>query len=151
MPDHTLKQILEKRGLERVTLTEFGQSGVKGQKWGVTRTKKQLRSAAKTRGDKPKLKKGAKKMTNDELESHIKRMNLEKKYTDLASDANKKAPTRMSRGTKAVGDVMKQSATSALKTHSTNIMTKGLTKQIQKKYPKYEIGGKKKKSSSGGS
>jgi len=154
MFNETVNLAMEQRGVlafliieEEENPEEISQSGVKGQKWGVRRTKKQLRSASKAGTSTGKLKKKASKMTNDELDKSIKRMSLEKKYVEIAAQANKKPPTRMSRGKTAVANIVKQSAASAAKAHTTNIMTKGMTTQIQKKYPKYELGKPKKPSS----
>ena len=52
--------------------------GVKGMKWGVRRSKRQLRRAAQARG------KSVKDMSDDELREVVNRMNLEQQYSRLS-------------------------------------------------------------------
>lgn len=54
--------------------------GVKGMKWGVRRSRKQLERAAKGRGGK-----SVKDMSDDELRSAVNRMNLEQQFSRLSS------------------------------------------------------------------
>ena len=82
--------------------------GVKGMRWGVRRSRAQLSKSksSSSRGlfkfskkkkknikettEKPTKKKSVKDMTDDELSSAIKRLEMEKKYSDLASPAGQK-------------------------------------------------------------
>ena len=54
--------------------------GVKGMRWGVRRSRRQLRRAAKSR-DSDRLK----NMSDDELRTMVNRMNLEQQYSRLSS------------------------------------------------------------------
>lgn len=103
--------------------------GVKGMKWGVRRTAAQLghfvskkaKSAASSIKDKRAKKKAAKEeaearknhakksikdMSTEELNERIKRLQLEKDYKKLLSDVE---PESMSRGKKAIGDILENS------------------------------------------
>lgn len=52
--------------------------GVKGQKWGVRRSRRSLRKAAEKRGSNP-----TKDLSNEELQQLVTRMNLEQQYSRL--------------------------------------------------------------------
>lgn len=83
--------------------------GVKGMRWGVRRSRAQLSKSkgSSSRGlfkfskkkkknikettEKPAKKKSVKDMTDEELSSAIKRLEMEKKYSDLASPAGQKS------------------------------------------------------------
>jgi len=54
--------------------------GVRGMKWGVRRSRRQLARAAGARG-----RKSAKDLSDDELKKAVNRMNMEQQYTRLSS------------------------------------------------------------------
>jgi len=53
--------------------------GIKGQKWGVRRSRRQLARAAGVKG------RSAKDMTDEELRTAVNRMNMEQQYSRLSS------------------------------------------------------------------
>ena len=85
--------------------------GVTGMKWGVRRTQAALASARAERNeikrskDKTRFKTSAKKLTDSELDTRIKRMQTEKQYNEL----NKRT---VSKGQAAVVDVLTNSSKS---------------------------------------
>ena len=85
--------------------------GVKGQRWGVRRTPRQLghvpeeerrnqinkdrqKIAKKSERGTLKVKRGLQKVSDEELQTRINRMEMEKKYIDLATEK----PPALSRG-----------------------------------------------------
>lgn len=83
--------------------------GVLGMKWGVRRDRKQSRSGSKTSSKKTKdTSKSTKKRTSiknlsdSELQSKVRRLQLEKQYRDLKKD-------EVSAGKKILGEVLKTS------------------------------------------
>ena len=109
--------------------------GRKGQKWGIRRTKKQLASADGKTVSTKKLKKQAKKMSNEELQANVKRLNLEKQYVSLTKEANAKTQSRMARGRKEMASIAKTSAKKALTSQTTNLMNEALSAGIKKARP----------------
>lgn len=108
--------------------------GVKGMKWGVRRSKQQLRAAAakasqasKDLVNQPVNKtasrstKAAKKLSDKELKSEVKRLNLEKQYRNLKAD---EAAALTTRGQKFTQDLLKvvgsQSSTALLAVGAAN-------------------------------
>lgn len=99
-------------------------------------TKKQLKSGDKAGTKASKLKKQARKMSDADLKKAVDRLQMEKKYSDLTSSANTKTKTRMQRGRGEIAKIAKQSASSAVQSHTTNIMKQALTVGIQKSSPR---------------
>jgi hypothetical protein len=86
--------------------------GIKGQKWGVRRSRKQLaRNAGRSEND-PRF------MSDEELRSKLNRMNMEKQYKELT----KAPPSIAQKGQKFVGKVLNkvvdQTATSITKSYA---------------------------------
>lgn len=94
--------------------------GIKGMRWGVRRSKKQLGYDTSSKKEKRKFeepskpkeaiksktkaKKSVSEMSDAELASKIRRLEMEKRYSDLSRD-----PKRNSRGKKFVIDVLESS------------------------------------------
>lgn len=74
---------------------ELYHHGILGMKWGIRRTKEQLRSArGKTASEekaeaKAETKKRVSDMSDEELRAHVARLGLEKQYRDAVREANK--------------------------------------------------------------
>lgn len=157
---------------EAKVLSHFGRPGMK---WGIRRTKKQLgsdkgatNSAAKgsakgdakaieksgkagaKAGDKAaanekKLKKQVRKLSDSDLQNAVKRLQMEKQFTELTLKSNPQTKTRMQRGKSEMAKIAKKSAASAIEAHTTNIMKKAITASIQKSSPRtkdYALGKK---------
>ncbi len=99
-------------------------------------TKKQLKAGDKAGTKAGTLKKQARKMSDSDLKKAVDRLQMEKKYSDLSTTASTKTKTRMQRGKKEVGSILKTSAKQAVQSHTTNIMKQALTVGIQKSSPK---------------
>lgn len=110
--------------------------GRKGMQWGVRRTKKQLKAAEKAGTSSKKLKKQAKKMTNEELQAHVKRMNLEKQYVSLSKQRNAKTKSTMQRGKSEMAQIAKKSAKKAIERETTNQMSAVLSTAVKKSIAK---------------
>lgn len=80
--------------------------GAKGMKWGI-------RKDRRTGGQKLTAK--AKGMSDDDLKTTIKRMQLERQYSDLVSKENQANQTRVSRGKRAVEKAVKDAGQEQLK------------------------------------
>ncbi len=87
--------------------------GVKGMKWGIRRSRKARRRAAKKR---------AKKMSDSDLRAKVNRLNMEKQYVDL-SVGKAKGPSRLNRGAKAVGRILLSAGTKSLKGYTKTVFT----------------------------
>lgn len=114
--------------------------GVLGMRWGVRRNTSSSsgssrglfrRKAKDTKGDgKIKTKKRTiQDLTNDELNTKIRRMELEKRYKDLAAQTN---PPKSERGRKFVIDVLEQIGKNTLTNIGTQVANKGLGLAINK-------------------
>jgi len=101
-------------------------------------TKKQLKSGDKAGTKATKLKKQARKMSDADLKKAVDRLQMEKKYSDLTTNANTKTKTRSQRGKTEVAKILKTGATQAVQSHATNIMKQAITIGIQKKKPGYK-------------
>lgn len=112
--------------------------GIKGQQWGVRRTKKQLASASKKASSEKSLKKKARSMSDEDLRANINRLKLEKEYVTLTQQANSRTKSRMQRGKEEMTKIAKQSTKNALTKHGTAIVTQGLTVAIKKASPSYQ-------------
>ena len=88
-------------------------SGIKGMKWGIrkrTKTSEQTTSAK------------AKKMSSDQLKTRVKRMQLERQYSDLVAKESKANQTRLSKGKGAATKALKEAGQEQLK----NVFFKGI-------------------------
>lgn len=100
---------------------ELTHYGIMGMRWGVRRSSSSSSGGSgKGTSDKPK-KKIAKDMSDEDLASSVKRMNLEKQYTKLSKE-NK--PTSQAERAKKVVD-----ATSSLVNQAKNISSKPAAKE----------------------
>ena len=97
--------------------------GVRGQKWGVRRSEKQL---ARSRGDITKYKDKAKHLTDAELAARIKRLETEKKYRDL----NKRD---IRTGRKHVNEVLATVGKDTAKRIGTNLAVYAVKQQLGKR------------------
>lgn len=77
-------------------LNELAHHGVKGQKWGVRRTPEQLGHKPKSkstekreREDREHARSETKMLSDEELRSRVKRLQLEKQYRELLSSEEK--------------------------------------------------------------
>jgi len=107
---------------EAEVLSHYGR---KGMKWGIRRSKKQLGTS------KGKLKKRAKKLSDEELKSRVKRLNLEKQYVKLNQEANASTKTRMQRGKAEMAKIAKNSARKVAQTQSDLILKTVVDKAIK--------------------
>ena len=92
------------------TNCELYHYGILGQRWGVRRTEAQLarnKSSKSSNGSKKGEKPDIKKMTDDELNSIVRRMELEKRYRDLN-------PKRVSAGKQLVNTVINKTVVPAV-------------------------------------
>jgi NADH dehydrogenase/NADH:ubiquinone oxidoreductase subunit G len=105
---------------EAEVLSHYGR---KGMKWGIRRSKKQLGIS------KGKLKKRAKKLSDEELKSRVKRLNLEKQYVKLNQESASK--TRMQRGKEEMAKIAKNSARKVAQTQSDLILKTVVDKAIK--------------------
>lgn len=120
--------------------------GVKGQKWGVRRqlsgTKtnkpKSGNSGAFKEGDpranyghKPGSAKGKKRMSDSELQNAIKRMELEKRYSELSkSSVTQKGERLSSKIMKKAGEQGAQTVANSLMTYAMKQLVRGVTHQV---------------------
>lgn len=95
---------------------ELYHHGVKGQKWGVRRTPKQLGH------DKPK--KRMSELSDDELNRKVKRLELEKRYKDLSRNEGS------ARGKKFILDVLEASGKNILTQAVTYVAGVGVNKLL---------------------
>lgn len=94
--------------------------GVKGQRWGVRRSKRQLRRQAQARTGK-----SVKDLSNEELQTLVTRMNLEQQYSRL-SGGNQRSVT--ARGAAFAGSI----ATNIARTQITNVANAQIAKALNK-------------------
>jgi len=103
--------------------------GIKGMKWGI-------RKDYRTSGQKLTAK--AKSMSEEQLRSSIKRMQLERQYADLVAKENTANRTRRSRGREKVGKIMGDAGSEVAKSIVTNAEKGGIklgAAVIGSKYP----------------
>lgn len=97
MTTDTADAILDKYGLERGPRAK--QYGVKGMRWGVKRSRAQIDAASedatKAGEIRTKVKRsGTSAASNAELQTLVKRMQLEQQYSDLAAKRSTKSKGR---------------------------------------------------------
>lgn len=115
--------------------------GIKGMRWGVTRTDAQIAKAeakrkAETHEDaatanaaKSKIKSsGTDALSNKELQGLVNRMNLEQQYSKLSGSSQSKTKQT---GKKFVTDVLVNSAKTTTQNAVSNAMKKGLEAAIK--------------------
>jgi hypothetical protein len=76
LPDKWMESDVKQSAFMDKFLSHYG---VKGQKWGVRRSKRQLSKAAKASG------RSVKDMSDEELRTAVNRMNMEQQYSRLSS------------------------------------------------------------------
>lgn len=108
----------EDRTVESI-LTHFG---VKGQKWGVRK------AVSSTGGKTPTIRAKAKKMSDEDLQKAIKRMELEKRYVDL----NKQTSNA---GKQYAKGVLDQAGKGAATMVVTTVLAATVGAAIQKRFP----------------
>lgn len=121
--------------------TVLSHYGVKGMKWGVRKSKKQLRKEAKARAaqesDDAKAaskaldkanKKGIQSLSNDELKSLNERLNLEQNYSRLAQD--KGEASKVETGAKFVRSQGGQVLLSATRSVATELVRREIEKKV---------------------
>ena len=70
--------------------------GVLGMRWGVRRASKRRGGSKKKKGSRqPQQPQKKRRMSNKELQSRVKRMQLEKQYRDLTNDLTPKKKTKI--------------------------------------------------------
>lgn len=122
--------------------SELTHYGVKGMKWGIRRTPSQLGHTKKTSSSSEKKessddskssttkKKKASEMSYEELNSAIKRLELEKKYSDLTGEGSAKK----SKGQQLVEDILYNSAKNIGQQTITYIMGTAINKTLGKAF-----------------
>ena len=103
--------------------------GKKGMKWGVRKDKPK---AAGAKGGEGKLSRKARKMSDEELRSHVKRLELEKKFTNLSMEKNKRNKTLGEKGRAEMRKILKEAARESIKKETSRQMSIALTKAIKK-------------------
>jgi hypothetical protein len=104
---------------------ELFQSGVKGMRWGIRKDKGKG-------GDSPKTKKVSvdiKQLSDSELKVIVERMNLEQRYSKMQAD--QKVATRGQKIAKFAGDIVVNSAKTAITTEVTRQFSSVLAKAIK--------------------
>ena len=70
--------------------------GVMGMRWGVRRASKRSGGSKKKKASRqPQQQQQKRRMSNKELQSRVKRMQLEKQYRDLTNDLTPKTKSKM--------------------------------------------------------
>lgn len=108
--------------------TTLRHHGVKGMKWGVRRSPKVLGRSRKIKKNivaPSKKTKSLKELTDDELRSRIIRLEMEKKYKDLAKSENQ---IKTSKGKAFVMDVLEKSGKNIATQTATYILGTGVNK-----------------------
>jgi hypothetical protein len=99
--------------------------GVRGQKWGVRRSESARAINSKT----PTARAKAKRMTDEDLQKSIKRMELEKRYVDL----NKQTSNAGKQYAKGVLDQVGKGAATIV---VTTVLAATIGRAIEKRWPK---------------
>lgn len=98
--------------------------GIPGMKWGRRRTEAQLKRA--------RAKNKTKDLSDDELASKVKRLNMEKQYRDLK--ASERASQQVFDGKKFASNVLQNSATSVATTVLTKAGVYAVKKGVEKAF-----------------
>lgn len=108
--------------------------GIKGMRWGQRRKRGsngRVDSGSKS-GGKTQFTKSPSRLSDAELNRRIKRLEMEKKYSELSkSEAKPK-----SAGRAMAGKILKTSADNALTQATTQVMYFAVKKSIEKQFPK---------------
>lgn len=103
---------------ENLKTNELNHHGVKGMRWGVRRSERQLAAAARRKGrtrkasSKDQLRSEARSLSDDELKKRNKRMQAEKQYVELSSTSvDQMNKTATQKGAKIVSNIILNSAT----------------------------------------
>ena len=105
----------------------FAHYGVKGMKWGV---RKDGSGTGRQRKAKTSLSKKAASLSDEELKTTNKRLQLEKRYVELKSEKNKRDRTTMEKGKAEVKKMLGKAAQNQLDNLTRNAM-KGLVEAGQ--------------------
>lgn len=89
--------------------------GVKGMKWGIRKDK------TSSGGKSKPASKTVKSLSDEELRTRVKRLNLEKQYVDLVSQENKRNQGILSKGRQAVGEIVGNIAKNSLTNYGTSV------------------------------
>lgn len=104
--------------------------GKKGMKWGI---RKDAPKAAGGKGGEGKLSRKARKMSDEELRTHVKRLELEKKFINLSMEKNKRNKTLSEKGKEEMKKILKDAARESIKAETSRQMSKAITRAITKK------------------
>lgn len=91
----------------------FEHHGVKGMKWGVRRKRKGSGSSdkgASLRGTKKKEKEDISKLSNEELQKRVSRMNLERQYSALQKERRDASKSSARKAADEVAGIVKNAA-----------------------------------------
>ena len=97
--------------------------GIKGMKWGIRRSQKELDRLAGRKSSSSK--EDVKNMSDDELRKKLNRLQMEQQYSKLTS-------RQMSAGEKAVKEILTNSAKNVATTYTTKYMTKAVEQIIKR-------------------
>ena len=111
--------------------------GIKGMKWGVRRTKKQIEAdsvdAAAAKATKAKISKNhgsTDPVSNKELQHLVNRMNLEQQYSRLASSRGNQSAAK--KGTKFASDILANVAKQQATKIASDYASKAVAAQLKK-------------------
>lgn len=104
-------------------------AGVKGMKWGVRRSQKQLDSAAGRKPAKTETKKeDVKSLSDADLRAKLNRLQMEKQYKDLTKAPPGKSAAGKKFATEVLREVAKQTVVAVGKSHSMKVAEKYMAK-----------------------
>lgn len=110
-------------------MNELYHHGIKGMKWGVRRTKKQLDRAAGRTKKTSSSKSSVKDLSDDELKKRIRRLQDEKTYRDLLKSEQQ---PKLFDGKRFVVSVLEQSGQNIAKQATTYAMGAAVNKMFGK-------------------
>ena len=147
LADETLSTLKEDKKVKQSGLTNgsiyISHYGIKGQKWGVRRTREQLARLAGPRVAERRASKEARGMDEATLQKKIKRLQMEKQYSELVKSQTARDQTAVEDGSLRVADVIYKSGTQAVGTVAGTIVAYGMIEGINK-YAGTSIKNKKK-------